>query len=51
VPLAVVGARLLLDPVLLSYYLAALQGPVFVGAALLASRAIVLRRVRRQSFA
>ena len=51
VPLAVVGARLLLDPVLLSYYLAALQGPIFVGAALLGSKAIVLRRVRRESFA
>jgi hypothetical protein len=51
VPLAVVAARLLLDPVLLSYYLSALQGTVFVGAALLASQVIVLRRVRRESFA
>jgi hypothetical protein len=51
VPLTVVGARLLLDPVLLSYYLGAVQAAVFVGATLLASRVIVLRRVRRESFA
>lgn len=51
VPLAVVCARLLLDPVLLSYYLSALQGATFVGATLLGSRVLVLRRVRRESFA
>lgn len=50
VPLAIVGARLLLDPVLLSYYLTALQGVVFVGATLLVSRLIVVRRPR-ESFA
>ncbi|HZT93313.1 MAG TPA: hypothetical protein VE985_02395 [Gaiellaceae bacterium] len=33
VPLAIVAARLLLDPLLISYYLAAPKGPVFVGAA------------------
>ena len=43
-PLAVVGARLLLDPLLLTYYFAAVQGPVFVGAAALASQ---VRRDRR----
>jgi hypothetical protein len=36
-PLATVCARLLLDPLLLSYYVAALKGPVFVGAAVVAS--------------
>jgi hypothetical protein len=36
-PLATVCARLLLDPLLLSYYVAALRGPVFVGAAVVAS--------------
>jgi hypothetical protein len=36
-PLAIVLARLLLDPLLLSYYVAALKGPVFVGAAVVAS--------------
>jgi hypothetical protein len=46
-PLAVVAVRLLLDPLLLSYYLAAPQELVFVGAALGASRLIVLRRMRR----
>jgi hypothetical protein len=50
-PLAIVGGRLLLDPLLISYYLTALQGAVFVGAALLTSRVLVLRRVRRKSFA
>jgi len=50
VPLAIVGARLLLDPVLLSYYLTALQGVVFVGATLLVSRLIVVRRLQ-ESFA
>jgi hypothetical protein len=49
VPLAVVAARLLLDPVLNAYYLAALQGPIFVGAAAGASRVIGLRKVRRGS--
>jgi hypothetical protein len=45
VPLAIVAAKLLLDPDLYSYYLAAPQGPIFVGAALGASR------LRRQSYA
>ena len=43
-PLAVVGARLLLDPLLLTYYFAALQGPVFVGAAAIASQVLRDRR-------
>jgi hypothetical protein len=34
VPLAIVAAKLLLDPDLYSYYLAAPQAPIFVGAAL-----------------
>jgi hypothetical protein len=34
VPLAIVAARLLLDPLLISYYLAAPKGPVFVGTAM-----------------
>jgi hypothetical protein len=38
VPLAIVAAKLLLDPDLYSYYLAAPRGPIFVGAALGASR-------------
>lgn len=45
VPLAIVAAKLLLDPDLYSYYLAAPKGPIFVGAALVASR------LRRQSWA
>lgn len=45
VPLAIVAAKLLLDPDLYSYYLAAPQGPIFVGAALGAFR------LRRQSWA
>lgn len=45
VPLAIVAAKLLLDPDLYSYYLAAPEGPIFVGAALGASR------LRRQSYA
>jgi hypothetical protein len=45
VPLAIVSAKLLLDPDLYSYYLAAPQGPIFVGAALGASR------LRRHSYA
>jgi hypothetical protein len=38
VPLATVATRLLFDPLLISYYLAAPQGPIYVGAALGASR-------------
>lgn len=44
VPLAIVAGRLVLDPVLYAYYLAGLQGPIFVGAAAGASRVIELRR-------
>jgi hypothetical protein len=51
VPLAIVAARLLLDPVLYAYYLAGLQGPIFLGAAVGASRVIVLRKARRESYA
>ena len=45
VPLAIVAAKLLLDPDLYSYYLAAPQGPIFVAAVLGASR------LRRRSYA
>lgn len=51
VPLAVVAVRLLLDPFFLSYYLAGIQGPVFVGAALLATRVPALRRLQREALA
>lgn len=44
VPLAVVATRLLLDPLFLSYYRPAVEGPVFVGAALVVSRVGALRR-------
>jgi hypothetical protein len=36
-PLATVCARLLLDPLLLTYYFAALKGPLFVGAGVVIS--------------
>jgi hypothetical protein len=45
VPLAIVATRLLFDPILISYYLAAPQGPIYVGVALGASR-LMLQRVR-----
>ncbi len=48
-PLAIVCARLLLDPLLLSYYLAGLKGPVFVGAAVVASSLLLNRRVESSS--
>ena len=48
-PLAIVCARLLLDPLLLSYYLAGLKGPVFVGAAVVASSVLLKRRVESSS--
>jgi hypothetical protein len=44
-PLATVCARLLLDPLLLSYYLAALKGPALVGAAVGASSLLLKRGV------
>lgn len=50
-PLAVVGMRLLLDPLLFSYYLAAPQGLIFVGATLGVSRLMLLRRTRREAYA
>ena len=50
VPVAVVVIRLLLDPLLLPYYWAAVEGPVFVGAALFVSRVAALR-TRQESFA
>ena len=43
-PLAVVVARLQLDPLLYMYYLGGPQGPIFVGAAVGASRLRILRR-------
>ena len=42
-PLAVVAVRLVLDPLLLPYYRTAVDGPVLVGAALLASRLAAFR--------
>jgi hypothetical protein len=50
VPLAVVAVRLLLDPLFLTYYRPALEAPVFIGAALVASRVSALRR-QQESFA
>jgi hypothetical protein len=50
-PLAVVVARLQLDPLLFQYYLSGPQGPIFVGEALGASRLRTPRRRRRESFA
>ncbi len=43
-PLAIVVARLLLDPLALSHFLAAPQGPVFVGAAAVASSWLLRKR-------
>jgi hypothetical protein len=51
VPVAVVAARLLLDPLLTGYYFAAVEGPALAGAALLASRGLRLRGLRRESLA
>jgi hypothetical protein len=51
VPLTVVAARLLLDPLFLTYYRAAVEGPVLVGTALLASRATAFSRRPQESFA
>lgn len=50
-PLAVVVARLLLDPLLYSYYLAAPKGLILVGAAVGATRWTRLRSAQRESFA
>lgn len=50
-PLAIVTARLLLDPLLYSYYLAAPKGLLIVGAAVTAARWMELRSARRESFA
>lgn len=51
VPLAIFAGRLLLDPVLYPYYFAGLQGPIFVGATVGASRVIVLRKTRAELYA
>jgi hypothetical protein len=51
VPLAIVAARLLLDPDLYSYYLAAPQALILVGASLGAARWTQVRNLRRESFA
>jgi hypothetical protein len=48
-PLATVCARLLLDPLLLTYYFAALKGPLFVGAAVVASSVWLNRGVEPNS--
>ena len=50
-PLAVVVARLQLDPMLEQYYLTGPQGPIFVGAALGVARWTQVRSLRRESFA
>jgi len=50
-PLAIVAARLLLDPLLYSYYFAAPKGLVLVGGAVAAARWTQLRSARRASFA
>jgi hypothetical protein len=50
-PLAVVVARLLLDPLLYDYYLAGPQGPIFIGAALGVARWTEVRSLRSESFA
>jgi hypothetical protein len=50
-PLAIVLARLLLDPLLYSYYLAAPRALILVGAAVGAARWTQLRSMRRESFA
>ena len=50
-PLAIVAARLLLDPLVYSYYLAAPKGLILVGAAVGAAHWTRLRSTRRESFA
>jgi hypothetical protein len=50
-PLAVVVARLQLDPLLFQYYLTGPQGPVLVGAAVGCSRLRVFHRFRNESYA
>lgn len=50
-PLFVVAARLLLDPLLNSYYPSAAEGLILVGAAVGATHWTLLRRTRRESFA
>lgn len=50
-PLAIVAARLLLDPLVYSYYLAAPKGLILVGAAAGATHWARLRGTRRASFA
>jgi len=50
-PLATVVARLLLDPLLLPYYLAAPKGLILVGAAVGAARWTRQSRTRLESFA
>ena len=50
-PLAVLVARLLLDPLRYQYYLVGPQGLIFVGAVLGAARWTRLRSLSRESFA
>lgn len=50
-PLAIVVVRLLLDPLLLSYYLAGPKVLILVGAALGAARWTRHQNLRRESFA
>jgi hypothetical protein len=50
-PLAVVVARLQLDPLLFQYYLPGPQGPVLVGATVGCSRLKVFHRFRNESYA
>jgi hypothetical protein len=50
-PLAIVAAKLLLDPVFLPYYRAAAAGPIVLGLVLGASRVTLQRRERRETYA
>lgn len=50
-PLAIVALRLLFDPLLYSYYLAAPKGLLIVAGAVAAIRWTNLRNTRRASFA
>jgi hypothetical protein len=50
-PLAIIVVRLLLDPLLFSYYLAAPKALVLVAVALVASRVALSRRVHRPLWA
>ena len=50
-PLFIVAARLLLDPLLNSYYPSAAEGLILVGAAVVAAHWTLVRSARRESYA